>query len=148
MRRAKRWFIWAMTTMVLFSATGVMADADIVQDRAGRRIQAQTPFSRIISLYGAHTRNLISLGLNAQIIGVCPSDLATGKPVFSYHDGLEKFLAAQPDLVLVRPMIDRGYPKLMAGLARAGITVASFQPSNIAAVFDYWMALGRLTGQT
>ncbi len=44
-------------------------------------------------------------------------------------------------------MIDRGYPQLMAGLEKAGITVASFQPPDVAAMFDYWLALGKLTGK-
>jgi iron complex transport system substrate-binding protein len=30
----------------------------VVTDAGGRRIQVDAPFNRIISLYGAHTRNL------------------------------------------------------------------------------------------
>ena len=53
-------------------------------------------------------------GLDREIIGVSrdeafpPQTLA--KPAFSYHDDVEKFIASQPDLVLVRPMISLGYP--------------------------------------
>ncbi len=86
-------FIWGLVFLILWSATPAVADLDdfTVQDQAGRLIQTQTPFTRIISLYGAHTRNLKSLGLDNEIIGVCPNDSADGKPMFSYHDGLEKF---------------------------------------------------------
>lgn len=123
-------------------------DIPAIKDQAGRVIPVNAPFTRIISLYGAHTQNLKDLGLDKEILGVCPGDDWEGKPVFSYHDGLEKFLAAGPDLVLVRPMIDQGYPRLIKGLEKSGIAVASFQPSDINEMFDYWMMLGRLTGKT
>ncbi|MDD4273207.1 MAG: ABC transporter substrate-binding protein [Desulfobacter postgatei] len=120
---------------------------NVVTDAAGRSIQVDAPFTRIISLYGAHTRNLQTLGLNSEIIGVCPMDSWDGKPKFSYHDGLEKFMAARPDLVLIRPMIDQGYAALVKGLEKAGIVVVSLQPGSVDEMFDYWLALGSLTGK-
>jgi len=123
-----------------------------IGDQAGRRIQIRQPFQRIISLYGAHTENCFRLGLGRRLIGVSPNtrypDEARRLPVFSYHDDAEKFLAARPDLVLVRPMIDRGYPQLMARLTRSGICVVSLQPATVDAMFTYWRILGRLGGQT
>lgn len=120
----------------------------VVTDAAGRSIQVDKPFTRIISLYGAHTRNLQTLGLEDEIIGICPMDKWDGKPQFSYHDGLEKFLAARPDLVLIRPMIDRAYASLVKGMERAGIVVASLQPGSVDEMFAYWLALGTLTGKS
>nr|WP_321400843.1 ABC transporter substrate-binding protein [uncultured Desulfobacter sp.] len=119
----------------------------VVTDAAGRRVQVDAPFSRIISLYGAHTRNLQTLGLDDEVIGICPMDRWSGKSTFSYHDGLEKFLAARPDLVLIRPMIDRAYASLVKGLEKAGIVVVSLQPGSVDEMFDYWLALGALTGK-
>ena len=120
-------------------------------DQAGRRIVIPEPFKRVISLYGAHTENLFSLGLFNEIIGVSPHDdyppQARGKPVFSYHDDPEKFLAARPDLVLIRPMIDRGYPQFAAMLEKSGITIVSLQPATIDEMFTYWEVLGILTGR-
>ncbi len=118
-----------------------------VTDAAGPSIQVDAPFTRIISLYGAHTLNLKTLGLNEEIIGVCPMDEWAGKPEYSYHDGLEKFLAARPDLVLIRPMIDRAYAALVKGLEKAGIVVVSLQPGSLDEMFDYWVVLGTLTGK-
>ena len=93
---------------------------DVVFDQAGRKLMIDKPYRRIISLYGAHTENLFRLGLNDSIIGVSRHESfppqALEKPVFSYHDDLEKFLAARPDLVLIRPMIDRGYARLVSRL--------------------------------
>lgn len=52
-----------------------------------------------------------------------------------------------PDLVLIRPMIDNGYPKLMHRLEKSGITVVSLQPSDIKEMYEYWLTLGQLTGK-
>ena len=124
---------------------------DLVVDRAGRRIQMSRPFVRIVSLYPAHTENLFSLGLDREIIGVSASEThpaaALEKPVFSYHDDPEKFLAARPDLVLIRPMIDQGYAALVRRLEKSGITVVSLQPATPDQMYRYWEALGRLTGR-
>jgi iron complex transport system substrate-binding protein len=120
-------------------------------DKKGRRIVFSNPFTRIISLYGAHTENLYHLNLENQIVGVSINDTfppqVDKKPKFSYHDGPEKFLAFMPDLVLIRPMIDNGYPKLMQRLEKSGITVVSLQPSGIREMYDYWLKLGLLTGR-
>lgn len=119
-------------------------------DQSGRKIELGRPFTRIISLYGAHTENLLHLGLGPEIIGVTKLDQsqekASGIAIFSYHDDPEKYLAAKPDLVLIRPMIDRGYAKLMQRLERSGITVVSIQPRNVKELYQYWIILGALTG--
>jgi len=124
---------------------------DRIIDQAGRNIQVRTPFQRIISLYGAHTENLFALGLDREIIGVCPHEaypkLAMKKPVFSYHDDPEKFLAHRPDLVLIRPMIDRGHPQLVRRLEQNAITVVSLQPATIEGMYRYWEILGILCGK-
>jgi len=121
-----------------------------VIDQAGRRIEMQRPFTQIITLYGAHTENLFSLGLKEKIIGVSRNEAyppeAMAKPVFSYHDDPEKFMAAAPDLVLIRPMIDRGYPQLVRRLEKSGIAVVSIQPGTIEEMYAYWEILGALTG--
>jgi len=120
-----------------------------LKDKKGRLIVFEKPFTRIISLYGAHTENLYHLGLEDVIVGVSINDTFPSqvdkKPKFSYHDDSEKFLAFMPDLVLIRPMIDNGYPKLMNRLEKSGITVVSLQPSGINELYDYWLKLGLLT---
>jgi iron complex transport system substrate-binding protein len=122
-----------------------------VVDPSGRRITVHQPFNRIISLYGAHSENLFALGCREQIIGVSPREdyppEAGQKPVFSYHDDPEKFLAARPDLVLTRPMIDRGYPQFVQRLEKSGITVVSLQPGTVEEMIVYWQILGMLTGR-
>ncbi len=108
-------------------------------------------YTRIISLYSAHTENLVSLGAADLIVGISPSDNYPPKILekkrFSYRDDTERFIAATPDLVLVRPMIERSYPKLISKLRQAGIAVVSLQPTSVKGIFDYWKELGKLTGQ-
>lgn len=127
------------------------ASAAFVTDAAGRSIEVPKPFTRIISLYGAHTENLFALGLDAEIIGVSDADdlpaSAAPRSVFSYHDDAEKFMAARPDLVLIRPMIDRVYRMLVEKLTLAGITVVSLQPVGMEDMYRYWADMGTLTGR-
>ena len=118
---------------------------NMIVDQAGRILTVDNPFDRIISLYGAHTENLFSLGLDHEIIGVSrhetyPSQ-ALQKPVFSYREDPEKFLAVRPDLVIIRPMIGRGYPQFVSMLEKNGIKIISLQPGNIEDMYTYWEIL-------
>ena len=121
---------------------------NLVIDQAGRKVMVIKPFERIISLYGAHTENLFRLGLAEKIVGVSrhetypPQALKT--PVFSYHDDPEKIMAVRPDLVIIRPMIDRGYPQFVSMLEKNGITIISLQPGTVEDMYTYWKILGIL----
>ncbi|ACN13354.1 Fe(III) ABC-type transporter, periplasmic substrate-binding protein [Desulforapulum autotrophicum HRM2] len=142
--------LWLSLFMVLSNLAPVLG-AQRVVDQNGRTLIFERPFSRIISLYGAHTENLVFLGLDREIIGVSRSDIHDPRfsttPWFSAHDGPEKFLGARPDLILIRPMIERGCSRLIQQLERSGITVVSLQPADVEGMYDYWTTLGRLTGR-
>ena len=131
-------------------AQGLRIEGRTIVDETGRRVTVAAPFRRIVSLYGAHTENLFALGAGDRVVGVSPSEdfppEARQRPVFSYHDDPEKFLAARPDLVLTRPMIDRGYPRLVRRLEQSGIAVISLQPGTVEEMALYWQALGLLAG--
>lgn len=139
--------ITVLTVICIFGG----AAAETVQDKKGRVVQIEKPFSRIISLYSAHTENLFHMGAGPRIIGVSVNDTYPSqvgrKKRFSYHDGPEKYLAAKPDLVIIRPMIDNGYPDFVRQLESYGITVVSLQPATVEEMYDYWMDLGKLTGR-
>lgn len=138
--------------LMIFCCWQGAAHAATITDAAGRVIEVKKPFARIISLYAAHTENLFSLGLDAEIIGVSKSEdypaRALSKEVFDYRDDPERFLAARPDLVLIRPMIERSHAQLIEKLTAAGGTVVSLQPGDIEEAFAYWRALGLLTGRS
>lgn len=122
-----------------------------IVDQAGRTLVVHRPFGRIISLYGAHTENLFNLGLDDRIVGVSRHETyppqALTKTVFSYREDPEKFLAVRPDLVVIRPMIDRGYPQFVSMLEKNDITVISLQPPNVENMYTYWRILGLLGGK-
>jgi len=124
---------------------------NMIVDQAGRTLTVANPFERIISLYGAHTENLFNLGLDNEIIGISRHETyppqALQKPVFSYLEDPEKFLAVRPDLVIIRPMIDRGYPQFVSMLEKNGITIISLQPGNVEDMYIYWQILGLLSGK-
>jgi len=107
---------------------------------------------RIISLYGAHTEVLLSLGAQANLVGVSELEAREGTDdwqprVFSPRDDVEKFLAARPDLVLVRPMHLSSSRGLMAALKRAGIEVLARQVQTKDDLEAYWRELGALVGR-
>jgi iron complex transport system substrate-binding protein len=121
-------------------------------DSDGRELIVRAPFSRIISLYPAHTENLVSLGASRKIVGVSRSSgpipgIPKGCRTVSYRDDLERLLVLKPDLVLIRPMISRSHPNLVRGLEKSGITVVSLQPTSPEAMYRYWRKLGILAGR-
>ena len=113
--------------------------------------EKQPAYKRIISLYPAHTENLTALGITRELIGIAASDTyppeVLSKKRFSHRDNAEKFIAAAPDLVLIRPMIAHAAPELLKQLKGAGIKVISLQPRSVDEMFDYWMELGKLSGR-
>ena len=123
---------------------------DFVDD-SGRRVKMEGPANRIISLYSAHTENLFALGLDNQIIGVGTSESYPveflDKPMFDYKSDPEKVIAANPDLVLIRPFIERKQPDFVDALRQSGITVVSFYPESQEDFDTYILELGLVTGR-
>lgn len=157
-RQSVRMVTFLLVALVITARGGSAAESvfdlqpdGTVVDQAGRRISVQKPFRRIISLYGAHTENLFALGLDETVIGVCPHEshppAALAKPIFSYRDDPERFLAVHPDLVLIRPMIERAHTQLVRRLELSGVTVVSLQPIAVDQIPIYWNILGQLTGR-
>ncbi len=118
-------------------------------DARGKEIVLSQPAERIISLYSAHTENLFALGAGDRLIGGSNSEVypeeATLLPVYHYREDPEKVIAAMPDLVLVRPMIERVVPEYIEALERAGLTVASIYPDTADEFDDYIRTLALIT---
>lgn len=109
------------------------------------------PYHKIISLYAAHTENIYYIGAINQVIGVSKRESSTikklKKPVFSFRDSAEKFIAADPDIVLFRPFIYRTHKGLVKKLIENHIKVVAIQPRTIDEMYQYWLKLGKLTGK-
>ncbi|MCI5124083.1 MAG: ABC transporter substrate-binding protein [Candidatus Electrothrix sp. AR5] len=133
---------------LLFSCLlAVPALGEPIIDNDGRVVQPKKSFQRIISLYAAHTRNLIDMGAGTQIVAVGRSDKQRPDlPTLSFRDDPERLLALKPDLVLIRPMLSRSYPQMVERLEANGVTVVSLQPTSVDEMFRYWENLGVLSG--
>ncbi len=147
MRISTLFFVLSLVLFLLFSPVFFAAAASIT-DSENRTINFSQPFQRIISLYPAHTTNLLELGLNKEIVacGQGDSQLAD-RPTVRFQDDPERLLALKPDLVLIRPMISRGYPNLIRILEQNNVRVISLQPTETGELFTYWEDLGKLTGR-
>lgn len=119
-------------------------------DHDGERHHFDEPFKRIISLYPAHTENLVEMGASETLIGISTSDNFPAsileKPRFSFRDTVEKFIAARPDCILIRPMIRNSASNLVRKLEEYGITVISLQPTSGPELYSYWNLLGMISG--
>lgn len=150
-----------LASVVIFSAAAVRAagraapekSADAGEgfvDDCGRVAAADQPARRIISLYSAHTENLFALGLDEEVIGVGRNEQypteALEKPVYDYRSDPEKVIAAAPDLVLIRPFIEKSSPDFTAALRNAGVRVVCLYPEAFDQFGPYIMKLAALTG--
>ena len=125
-----------------------MAFGVTITDSEGKVLVFPKPFQRIISLYPAHTTNLIDLGLDKEIVACGAGDTQLpDRPRVQFQDDPERLLALKPDLVLIRPMISRNYPNLVRILERHNVRVVSLQPTEPSELFAYWETLGKLTGR-
>ena len=132
--------------LLLLFAT--LSSAVTIADSEKKVLVFTKPFQRIISLYPAHTTNLLELGLKKEIIACGPSDTQLPKlPRIQFKDDPERILALKPDLVLIRPMISRSYPNLVRILEKNNVRVVSLQPTQANELFTYWETLGKLTGR-
>ncbi len=144
----------AVNVQEVYAAEAVQtasADTEIsFVDDDGRQISLDAPAERIISLYSAHTENLYSLGVGDKIIGVHDTSIypaaAAFLPQFDYDADPENIIAADPDLVLIRPFISRRVPTLVETLERAGIKVVSLYPNSYTVFDDYIRKLALVTG--
>ena len=137
--------------LVQFFTSGLVLAASYpvtITDSDGKNITISKPFTRIISLYPAHTTNLLELGARNSLVAVSRSDKEMDRlPRVSFRDDPERLLSLKPDLVLIRPMISRAYPHLVRRLEASGVTVISLQPVSVDQLYDYWSTLGVICGR-
>jgi len=142
------WYQFIVLIFVLIMVPASQASATVITDSDKRTLVFEAPFTRIISLYPAHTTNLIDLGVKEAVIATGRSDhQIPGLPKVHFRDDPERLIALRPDLVLIRPMISRSYPQLIQRLQQVGIQVVSLQPTGMDELFSYWTTLGKLTGR-
>ena len=140
---------------ILFLLTGMVSpsisETNEFTDHDGNTHRFSHPFKRIISLYPAHTENIAELGASDSLIGISTSDTYPTHILnikrYSYHDSIEKLIQAQPDCILIRPMISNSAADLIKKLRQYGITVISLQPTTPEELYNYWSILGLICGK-
>jgi iron complex transport system substrate-binding protein len=130
-------------------AAPVSVGASVLRDSDGA-VMPSGPCRRIISLYSAHTENLFTLGAGSALIGghkTCtwPPE-AAALPLYDYSGDPEYAIAAEPDLVLIRPYIRRHSPEYVAELEKAGIQVVSLYAEGFEGFDGYIRKLAALVG--
>ena len=119
--------------LVVLLALGTARGATVT-DSERRSLVFDRPFTRIVSLYPAHTENLLRLGLDREIVACSPADRALpDRPRVQFQDDPERILALKPDLVRI--------------LEQHRVRVVSLQPTTADELFAYWQDLGALTGR-
>ena len=121
-------------------------------DDDNNRIVIKKPFTRIIPLYSAHVENLFAIGAGASVIGVAARETdypveATALPEFDYNGDPEYVIAAEPDLVLIRPFVRRTSPDYIKKIENTGIPVISLYSENLESFDTYIRRLGMLSGK-
>ena len=157
MRRAKR-ILCMLLSVVMITAIAACATGSKKQvnrnaaiyfiDDDGNEISLDAPAERIISLYSAHTENLYSLGAEDRLIGnyhtaVYPPDAAK-LDMYDYSADPEKVIAANPDVVIIRPFISRKSHDFVKALENAGICVVSLYPDSLDKFDDYINKLAKI----
>lgn len=121
-----------------------------IRDAHGKKHTYKKSFERIISLYPAHTEVLKDLGAEGRIVGAVrgrDEEMIPGVTEFRLGDSVEKFIALNPDLVLVRPLVESKYAKLIEILRSQGVEVISLHPKTASELYGYWEGLGELSGR-
>ena len=122
-----------------------------IKDQKNNTITFNTPFNRVISLYPAHAEVITAFDGKSKLIGVSYDKKLSNQykdiPIFTYYDNAEKFIAAKPDLILIRPMIAKKFKGLIEILNKQGIKVVSLQPSLFEQLPSYWGKIGKLIGK-
>lgn len=120
-------------------------------DDSGREIILDKAAEKVISLYSVHTENLYALGMGDLVIGVGTSDKypeeVLEKIQYSYKDDPELIIAANPDVLIIRSMIDNRYPDYIKAIEDAGITVINLYCSEYVGFDDYMNRLGMIVGK-
>lgn len=119
-------------------------------DDDGVEINLDRPAEKIISMYSAHTENLYYIGAGDKLIGgyktcVYPPEAAF-LDMYDYKGDPEEIIAAQPDVLLIRPFIREKAPDYVKAVENAGITVVSLYPSSFDEFDGYINKLAVLTG--
>ncbi|MCX7827710.1 MAG: ABC transporter substrate-binding protein [Thermanaerothrix sp.] len=120
-----------------------------ITDDAGRTVALKEAPKRIVSLYPAHSENLLALGLKDRMVGIAQGDdgeLFKGVPKLPLRPDPEAILRLKPDLVLVRSLQLSMQPNLLDRISPF-VAVAGLDPPSPDGLESYIIRLGVITGR-
>lgn len=148
-------FLIALITLFVFSSCSVSKQTEKKDinftDDDGVEINLHKPAERIISMYSAHTENIYLLGAGDKLIGgyktcVYPPEAAF-LPMYDYNGDPEEIIAANPDVLLIRPFIRQKAPEYIKLIENSGICVVSLYPESLEEFDEYINKLAKITGK-
>lgn len=134
------------------SSTDISEEKAVISfvDDENREINLDTPAERIISFYSAHTENIYYLGAGNRLIGAYKTCTYPPEAAFlerfDYNGDPEAVIAANPDVVIIRPFINKKVPEYVKAIENAGIKVVSLYCDSFDGFDDYIRKLALLTG--
>lgn len=128
------------------------AGAACIVDDAGTKVCLERPPRRAVSLYGAFTELVASLGSAETFVARTQNDdtvpQVTKLPSVGtgLRPNVELLLALKPDLVVSRS--SRAAAEALGALRARGLTVAAFDPTDLGDLYSVIERLGVLWGRT
>lgn len=149
--RTLRFLLWGFVCVYYLSIPFPAFSSVTIEDDLGRAIVLSSSAKRLVSLYAAHTENLIALGGRDLLVGVSRSDspklVGDGVRRLPLRPGPEMLLALKPDLILMRSMQIKTHPGFLEELERLGLSVLVLDPPGWEDLPRYLDRLGRALGQ-
>ena len=143
-------FLGFVFIMLLLTPSSAFSSV-IVEDDLGREVKLEEPVKRVVSLYAAHTENVVALGGRALLVGVSCSDspgiVDDSIRRLPLRPGPEMLLALNPDLVLMRSMQIKVHPEFLSELERLGLPVVVLDPPGWEDLPHYLDRLGVALGR-
>jgi len=139
-----------LLVLVQFEPAILKAEVRVTDD-LGQVIVLKEPALRIISLYGAYSEILFSMGLGDRLVARTRADrfppAILDKPSVGTHlrPHMELVLGLEPDLIVQAQGKKHGH-EVIRQIQQEGLAVASFQPATFEALFSVIHRLGTLTG--
>ncbi len=140
-------FVSILSLLVSVPAFGSV----IIEDDLGREVEIEKTVERVVSLYAAHTENVIALGGRDLLVGVSRSDspelVDDSIRRLPLRPGPEMLLALNPDLIFMRSMQIKVHPEFLTELERLGLPVAVLDPPGWQDLPRYLDRLGIALGR-
>lgn len=146
----RRTLLWVFIVVIFVSIPFPAFSSVYLEDDMGREVVLLRPAKRLITLYAAHTENVIALGGKGLLVGVSRSDapLVVGEGVrrLPLCPGPEMLLALKPDLILMRSMQIKTHPGFLQELEGLELPVLVLDPPGWRDLPFYLDRLGRALG--